>query len=227
MVRPVRLLFFAQTLDCDTCVQTRRILDELPLLSDKVTIEEVNFILEADRATEYGIDRVPAIAIVGEDPAGSERDSNIRFLGTPAGYEFISLIAAIRLVGGGPSHLSDESRVTLAGVDKPVTVHVFTTPTCPHCPRAVNLTHEMAFANSNITSFAVEVTEYPDLARRYHVTGVPKTVVDDSIEILGTIPEADFINQALARFAPIHHDAAVQNPGPTESQPPPPASVGE
>jgi glutaredoxin-like protein len=209
---PVRLLFFAQTLDCETCVQTRQILDELPRLSDKITIEEVNFVLEGDRAAHYGIDRVPAIALIGEDASGRERDSKIRFLGMPAGYEFISLIAAIRLVGGGPSHLSDESRVKVAAVDKPLTVHVFTTPTCPHCPRAVNLAQEMAFANPNITSYAVEVTEYPDLARRYHVTGVPKTVIDDSIEILGAIPEPDFISQSLARFAPVDQDTAAADP---------------
>ena len=197
MTRPVRLLFFTQTLDCETCLQTRQILDELPPLSDKITIEEVNFILEPDRAARYGIDRVPAIAIVSQDDAGAERDSKMRFLGTPAGYEFISLIHAVRLAGGGSSHLSDESRALIASVDRPMTMHVFTTPTCPHCPRAVNLAHEMAWANANITAYAVEVTEYPDLARRYHVTGVPKTVVNETVEILGAIPEADFISQSL------------------------------
>jgi hypothetical protein len=60
------------------------------------------------------------------------------------------------------------------------------------------MAHEMAFANPNITSYAVEVTEYPDLARRYHVNAVPKTVVDDKVEILGALPEPDFVAQALA-----------------------------
>src|SRR5213078_791902 len=67
MTSPVRLLFFTQTLDCETCVQTRQILDELPPLSDKITIEEVNFVLDGDRAKEYGIDRVPAVAVAYED----------------------------------------------------------------------------------------------------------------------------------------------------------------
>ena len=58
------VLFFTQTLDCETCLQTRQILDELPPLSDKIAIEEVNFILEKDKAAQYGIDRVPAIALV-------------------------------------------------------------------------------------------------------------------------------------------------------------------
>ena len=208
MTRPVRLLFFTQTLDCETCPQTREILDELPVLSDKIAVEEANFILEADKATKYGIDRVPAIVVLGQDESGHERDSKIRFLGIPAGYEFLSLINAIRLVGGGPPQLSEENRSRVALVDKPITMHVFTTPTCPHCPRAVNLAHEMAWANSNITSYAVEVTEYPDLARRFHVSGVPKTVVDGGIEILGAIPEDAFVEQSLAAFLPPRpHDA--------------------
>jgi len=201
MTRPVRLLFFTQTLDCETCLQTRQILDELPPLSDKISIEEVNFILDKDKAAKYGIDRVPAIVIVGEDDSGAERDSKIRFLGTPAGYEFVSLIHAVRLVGGGAPHLSAEGRARVAAVDRPMTMHVFTTPTCPHCPRAVTLAHEMAWANANITAYAVEVTEYPDLARRYHVTGVPKTVVDETVEILGALPEDDYISQSLTAVA--------------------------
>ena len=199
MTRPVRLLFFTQTLGCETCLQTRQILDELPVLSEKITIEEVNFILEPDKAKQYGIDRVPAVALVGQDEAGQERDSKIRFLGTPAGYEFMSLIQAVLLVGGRPSVLSEESLKLVAAVDAPTTIHVFTTPTCPHCPRAVAVAHEMAFANPNITAFAVEATEFPDLARKYTVTGVPKTVVNDSVEILGALPPDAFVAQALAQ----------------------------
>ena len=198
MTRSVRLLFFTQTLGCETCLQTRQILDELPQLSDKISIEEVNFILEPDKAKQYGIDRVPAVAIVGQNESGEERDSKIRFLGTPAGYEFMSLIQAVLLVGGRPSTLSEDSLKRIAAVTTPTTMHVFTTPTCPHCPRAVAVAHEMAFANPNITAFAVEATEFPDLARKYSVTGVPKTVVNDVVEIMGALPPDAFVEQALA-----------------------------
>jgi len=57
----------------------------------------------------------------------------------------------------------------------------------------------MAFANPNITAFAVEATEFPDLARRYQVNGVPKTVVSNSVEILGALPPDVFVAQALAQ----------------------------
>jgi len=132
MKRSVRLLFFTQTLDCETCLQARQILDELPPLSDRITIDEVNFVLEADRAKQYGIDRVPAVALAYEE-AGSEqpgvmKDSRIRFLGAPAGYEFISLVQAILLVGGSESILSPDNRARVAAVAQPVTMQVFTTP---------------------------------------------------------------------------------------------------
>jgi glutaredoxin-like protein len=201
--RPVTLLFFAQALDeGDACLQTRQILGELTPLSDRIRVEEVNFVLEPERAARYGVDRVPAIVPVTTGDDGQARDSRIRFLGIPAGYEFASLVRAVSLVGGAPSQLSEASVAHLARVDRPMTVQVFSTPTCPHCPRAITLAHEMAWANPNITAYAVEVTEYPDLAQRYHVTGVPKTVVDDRYEILGALPEPAFVEQALADFLP-------------------------
>lgn len=55
----------------------------------------------------------------------------------------------------------------------------------------------MAFANPLITAYAVEATEFPDLARRYHVSGVPKTIVNETIEILGGLPQDLFVEQAL------------------------------
>ena len=61
----------------------------------------------------------------------------------------------------------------------------------------MTLAHEMALANPNITAIAVEATEFPDLARRYMVTGVPKTIVNDRVEILGALPQDDFVQQAL------------------------------
>ena len=209
MTRPVRILFFTQILECPTCLATRQILDELPVLSDKIRIEEVDFVLDKDRSRQYGIDRVPAMAITYDD-GGEERDSRIRFLGTPAGYEFVSLIQALLLAGGRDSRLSADSKAQLAALDRPLTMQVFTTPTCPHCPRAVSTAHEMAFASPHITAYAVEATEFPDLARKYMVSGVPKTVVNDDIEILGALPEPDFVSQALLDVS--HHESPNTKP---------------
>ena len=129
MTRRVHLTFFTQTLDCETCLQTRQILDELTPLSNHIVVDEVNFVLEPERAAQFGIDRVPAIAVVYEEPMGTPRDSRMRFVGTPAGYEFISLVQAVLLAGGRAPQLTESSRQRLAALERPVTMHVFTTPT--------------------------------------------------------------------------------------------------
>ena len=55
----------------------------------------------------------------------------------------------------------------------------------------------MAAANPNITADAIEATEFMELSRKYRVTGVPKTIVNETIEILGGLPEKMFVRQAL------------------------------
>lgn len=57
----------------------------------------------------------------------------------------------------------------------------------------------MAFANPNITADAVDAQEFMDLSRRYRITGVPKTIVNETIEILGGLPEPDFVEAALQK----------------------------
>jgi protein-disulfide isomerase len=76
-------------------------------------------------------------------------------------------------------------------LDKPLHLQVFVTPTCPYCPRAVLLAHQMAMENPvMIRAEGVEATEFPDLANRFHVRGVPQTVINDgSGMVVGAVPE--------------------------------------
>lgn len=120
---PVRLVFFTQTLNCETCEPTKQILGELAELSDQITIEEHNLLLEGAVASDYGIDRVPAIAVVGA------QDYGIRFFGIPSGYEFMSLLDAVQVVSTGDSGLQDASRTMLADLASPLALQVFVTPT--------------------------------------------------------------------------------------------------
>ena len=79
--------------------------------------------LDKEKVAEYGIDKVPAIALAGE------HDTGIRFFGAPSGYEFVSLVDAIGLASRGESGLSEESRALVAAVDRPMNIQVFVTPT--------------------------------------------------------------------------------------------------
>ena len=55
----------------------------------------------------------------------------------------------------------------------------------------------MAREHALIRATCVEATEFMDLSRRFRVTGVPKTIVNDSTEILGALPEDEFVRSVL------------------------------
>jgi hypothetical protein len=61
----------------------------------------------------------------------------------------------------------------------------------------VGLANRMAFANDRVTTVTVQATEFYDLARQYRVSGVPKTVATNGAEILGALPEAQFVDELL------------------------------
>ncbi|MYD87639.1 MAG: hypothetical protein F4X11_10990 [Acidobacteria bacterium] len=55
----------------------------------------------------------------------------------------------------------------------------------------------LAAASPHVTASVIDATSFPDLAQRYLVTGVPKTIVGDGAEIMGAVPEADLVAQVL------------------------------
>lgn len=120
---PVTFKVFTQAFECQYCQETRDLAEEVAALSDYVTTEVYDFEKDRALADSLGIDKVPAIAIVGQ------KDYGIRMFGIPSGYEFSSLIESVRLVADGDSGLAPETREQIAKLTKPITIQVFITPT--------------------------------------------------------------------------------------------------
>jgi len=125
MTAQVTILFFTQTIGCDTCDETKKILAELTALTDQIVVEEVNLVLDGGRAAVYGIERAPGLVLLANG-----QDTRIRMLGAPAGYDFMSLVDAILAVSGASdAPLSAESLELLALSTEPRQIAVFVTPT--------------------------------------------------------------------------------------------------
>lgn len=195
----VRLIFFEQSIGCETCAPTRRVLEQIEADNPDVTLDVLNLVLDREKAAEYGVDRVPAIII----SAASER---IRYYGAPLGNELPTLLQAISMAGTQETGLSEESQAQLKMLSAPVSLQVFYTPTCIYCPRMISLANQAAIASPLVSTVAIDATEFPDLVRRYNVNGVPKTIVNDTMEIMGAAPEQEFI-AAIARAADGRPDA--------------------
>lgn len=191
MEHPVKLLLFTQgeggAIECDFCAETRQLAEEITALSDKLTLEIHDFVRDKALADALKVDKIPALILQsdGQQP----QDHGIRFFGIPSGYEFGTLIEDILMVSRRKPELSLATMQQLTRLDRPVHIQVFVTPTCPYCPRAVLLAHKLALASPWITADMVEASEFPHLANRYHVYGVPRTVINEVIHIEGAVPE--------------------------------------
>ncbi len=119
----VKLIHFTQELECPSCPETRRLLQEVAALSEKLALEIYNFQLDREKVAEYRIDKVPATVIE------RDRDSGIRLYGLPSGNEFASLLEGIVAVSCGRSDLEPATVERLRAIDRPVHLQVFVTPT--------------------------------------------------------------------------------------------------
>jgi predicted DsbA family dithiol-disulfide isomerase len=55
----------------------------------------------------------------------------------------------------------------------------------------------MAMESSHVSADVIEVSEFPDVAQRYQVRGVPKIVINEKTSIEGALPEAQFVSKVV------------------------------
>ncbi len=191
LVNPVKIVMFTQEIECGSCNSTRELVQELATLSNKLSVEVYDFVADADKAKEYEVTKIPALAIVGA------KDYGVRIYGLPYGYEFPALLDAIINVSKGETDLSEKTKKILQDVKSPVHIQVFVSMTCPHCPVAIAVAHKLAIENDFIKADAVSANEFQDLAIKYNVIGVPKVVINDKIDFVGAVDEDLFAENIL------------------------------
>jgi glutaredoxin-like protein len=174
--------------DCDSCDDTKSLLEDVSGLSDKIKLNVVD--LKSEEAAKFNINQAPVIMFT--DDKGE--DLRIRFNGIPAGHEFSAFITTLTEVGGGGEVLPDDFIARVNSVDKPVDIKVFVTLSCPHCSGAVAKAHKLALMNPNIRAEMIECGTFPELADKYNVSGVPKIVINETNELVGNQPIDMFLD---------------------------------
>jgi glutaredoxin-like protein len=177
---------------CEGCRDALQLLEELVALDERLALEVHDFAAEAELASEMGIDRIPATVVRGADGNG-----RVRLLGVPSGYEFSTLLEDILDAGAGEAAPPPAGAAELADLDQDVRIQVFVTPTCPYCPTAVLMAHQLARVNERITADMVMAGEFPDLAQRYGVMAVPKTVINGTHVFEGSVQPDELARAVL------------------------------
>ena len=183
LTNKVKVIAFTQENECAMCKETRELVEEVGRLSDKIDVEIYDFEKDKERSTLYKVDKVPAIVFLGE------KDYGIRYYGLPFGYEFQTFLDTLLNVSSQNSGLLEETKAKLRAIDKPVHIQVFVTLTCPYCPIIASLANRFAMENDLITSEVVDINEFVQIGIKYDVLGVPKTVINESVDFVGVISE--------------------------------------
>jgi glutaredoxin-like protein len=187
----VKIVMFTQEVECRFCADTRQLIQEFAALNEKIAVEIYDFVADAEKAKEYGVNKIPALAVIGK------QDYGVRIYGIPYGYELQTLKEAVINVSRGKTDLSDKTKAILADVKAPVHIQVFVTLTCPHCAAAAAVAHKLAVESSMIRADVIDASEFPTLAQKYAIIGVPKIVINEKVEFVGAFSEDLFAEHVL------------------------------
>ncbi len=186
----VTLAIFTKDEPCPTCAETIAFIKELSSTSKKIKYKLYNIKLDEKKAKEYDVTRTPTIVVLDND----EAYRGVKFVGIPAGYEINSLISALIQVSGNLIELPEEFVERIKKIDKPTNIKVFITLGCPHCPGAVETGHRLALENPNIVAEMIEAQTFGELSAKFNVSSVPKVVINDKVEFLGSQPLEVFLD---------------------------------
>lgn len=173
---------------------TKEFLKELSEINSKIHVDS-NGMYE-EEAKKRGITVSPTV-IIGYGNGWYP----VQYFGAPAGHEAGSFIEAISMISRGDSGLDTSSREKLKNIDRDMLIETYVTPNCPHCPKAVILSNQIAIeSGGKIVSRCIEAQEMMDRARMFNVSSVPQQVINEGKEsvTVGVQQEKTFVNQVLS-----------------------------
>ena len=131
LVNEVNLILFTQSdlgglvlpgRECETCAPTEQLLKEVSETSDLIKFKKLDIQKDAEEAARCGISRIPSFLVSRED------ETNIRYLGIPAGTEFPVLMEALVNVSSGEPKLAEETKAFLQTLTDELLIKTFVTP---------------------------------------------------------------------------------------------------
>lgn len=110
--------------ECPTCPQSQALLEEVVAVTPKLSLEVYDFYSQPEVAQIQGVERIPCITFSTAD----KTYSNLKYYGTPSGFEFATLLQDISVISRAVSPLQVPTRKALRQLDKDLHLQVFVTP---------------------------------------------------------------------------------------------------
>ncbi|MGP6219738.1 protein disulfide oxidoreductase [Caldiplasma sukawensis] len=170
--------------------EIKKLLREMSEIEEKIKVSEHNVANEKDITD---IKETPLLILTSDD----HKARNVRFRGAPLYYEFASFLESIEALSTGNTGLKESTVNALKNLDEEVDVKIYTTLECKWCPIAVGTFHRFAVVSEKIRSEMVDSIEFLEEADRVGVNGVPHTVINGKIELVGAKSEDEFLENVI------------------------------
>lgn len=190
------VIFTSESSDCKYCKETVELGEEVAEINKKIHLVKYDFEKSKDEAKAFGVEKFPATIVTRH----GEKDGRVKYYGIPSGYEFGSLIEDMKNVSNGEVEVSSKAMEIINKIDRPISIKVYVTPTCPYCPKAVGTAHKFAILNKNISGEMIESLEFEAEAEEVGVSSVPHIVINGEVQFVGAYPDDQFAEYVFEAY---------------------------
>ncbi|MDA4121836.1 MAG: thioredoxin family protein [Thaumarchaeota archaeon] len=187
----VELWLFVSKKTDSNCEQSKRLLEEVASLNEKLHLHVFDVDAEPGRAKEMRADLAPTTIVMASNGA------RLYYVGTPGGRQLKSLVEDIIDASRGRAEMDRDALNTIRRVEAETVIKVFVTPFCAYSPSVVRVAHRFAIENPHVVAMMIETVEFPELVKRYNIVGVPRTVINERLVFDGAPSEKAFAEKVL------------------------------
>ncbi|MCL4870912.1 MAG: hypothetical protein KJ063_18290 [Anaerolineae bacterium] len=132
----------------------------------------------------------------------SLQDHGIRIIGSPVGYQIMTLVAAIQAIAFRGSQLEGKARINAYRIPSEVTIQMFTAAEDEYGPAMSSILCNLAVISPHVQLEIIMADIFPDLAVRFDPAGFPHTVINKRVHIRGPLDEDRVMEQVAAALRP-------------------------
>ena len=157
----------------EVSAELRSYMQELALLSDKLTAEVVEENSPADFA--------PCVKVCHSD----REETGLSFHGVPGGHEFTSFVLGIYNAIGPGQAIDEQTKKRIEKIENPTNIKVLVSLSCTMCPDTVVAAQKIASINKNVSAEVYDLHHFEQLKKQYNVMSVPCIVINDKTVSFG------------------------------------------
>ena len=182
--QPVRLVVFVKDASCPAVVQLAR---AIKAQLGKIALEIYDIVMDRDKTEQYGIKRVPALVVQAGD------GNRVTLYGSPENVSLEVLLNAIHGVSEKKRWFPEDVRQSLGHLTRSVTIRVFIDNNSQQSKFVAETALGFALGSEYVDADIIVAADFPELARKHHVTTLPKTIFGEDLYMEGNILETDFL----------------------------------